>query len=410
VITEDQARELLRNQASEYDVLPVAGDALAAHARSASRRRRIVSVAAAGVAAAAVVVAAMTLAPNSPTAPDRGDPPIANPVPVAPDGYRLVGMNGIVVAVPEGWGTNEVMCGVATSDTVYFPGNSTATRACGYRGPAADQVSLVSTSSEWAQGYTGWRDGGEVGEHHLRVVPIDDKSVGPWSAAVMVEDLDVIVSIKSNVRSEVEAILESLDVLPEGYATVPPPRVWGPIGNVTTAISLAGLNPVVVEEYRPGWSAGSLIRTEPALGSVVAAGAEVTVVMTGPNPEADGWPGVFVRDDPHSAISCVSQYPDKLVTHTNAFDATVTNVRVGVHGRGGSGTPVDVTLQVNETFAGDAAASVVMHTWDFMLPRDPQTILGTRILAAAGPTLDIKSCGYTRPYDEKTASEWRDVF
>jgi hypothetical protein len=412
VITEDQARELLRNQASDYVVLPVTGDAVAARARSATRRRRLLTVAASGVAAAAVVVVGMTLAPNSPAAPDRGDPPIANPMPVAPDGYRLVGMNGLVVAVPEKWGTNDLACDgkTATADTVLFMGETMGGRGCFVPDQGHAWVRFSTTTSEWAQGYLPWSDGGEIDGARISVVPIEESPEGLWETSLMVADRDLIMSVRSGDRAVVETIRDSLAAVPAGYTTVPPQRLDHRGEPVTADITRAGLDATVVQEYKPGWSPGVLIRTEPSIGSIVSDGADVTVVVTGQNPAADGWPGVFVRDDPTSAINCVSQYPDALGANANAFDGTVVRVAVGAHPHGPSDPRFLVTLRVNETFAGEAADTVDMQTWDFMLPSDYESIIGTRILAAAGPSLEIKACGYTRAYDEKTANAWRDLF
>ena len=50
---------------------------------------------------------------------------------------------------------------------------------------------------------------------------------------------------------------------------------------------------------------------------------------------------------------------------------------------------------------------MVLNTFDLMLPDDPQDAVGVRILAAFGPTRDLMACGFTRPWDEKTARVWR---
>lgn len=45
-----------------------------------------------------------------------------------------------------------------------------------------------------------------------------------------------------------------------------------------------------------------------------------------------------------------------------------------------------------------------------MLPWDPSTVVGLRVLLSAGETLDLKGCGYSRPYDASEADTWRRTF
>jgi hypothetical protein len=51
----------------------------------------------------------------------------------------------------------------------------------------------------------------------------------------------------------------------------------------------------------------------------------------------------------------------------------------------------------------------VLNTFDFILPDDWRDAVGTKILAAFGPTRDLMGCGFTRPWDENTARAWRDA-
>ena len=101
-------------------------------------------------------------------------------------------------------------------------------------------------------------------------------------------------------------------------------------------------------------------------------------------------------------------YPDRLAERAFAFDGTILEVTRGEYDRGAGAAPVELELRVNEVFRGDLGDLVTMHTWNFMLPE--HDVRGARILASAGPTLDVMGCGYTRPYSEEDAQYWRSVF
>lgn len=121
--------------------------------------------------------------------------------------------------------------------------------------------------------------------------------------------------------------------------------------------------------------------------------------------EADAaWP----ETDVDSASSCIVEYPEDLPDRPIAFDGTITDVATGARDEDAGATPVRLDVQINEVFSGDVQDSVVMRTWDFMLQdRDVQ---GARILAAAERSLDLMGCGFTRPYSETEAAEWRAAF
>lgn len=119
------------------------------------------------------------------------------------------------------------------------------------------------------------------------------------------------------------------------------------------------------------------------------------------------WPQPDTNAD---AARCAYQYPDELADRANAFDATVTGVDVGEYSPDHAARPATVTVSVNEVFNGRQEGTAVLKTWDFSLPENPEHIVGARILASAGPTMDLMGCGFTQPYSKKTADMWRDVF
>ena len=118
------------------------------------------------------------------------------------------------------------------------------------------------------------------------------------------------------------------------------------------------------------------------------------------------WPSTEIG----AAASCVYDYPRDLGGREIAFDGTITATVVGEYDENAGAKPVTLYLYVNEVFKGDLPEhdEITMSTWDFMLPDDD--VSNVRILAAAGPTLDLMGCGFSRPYSEAEAAEWRTVF
>ena len=145
-------------------------------------------------------------------------------------------------------------------------------------------------------------------------------------------------------------------------------------------------------------------------GCGVADGGAGVVTTAERSAHGAGRPGAWPDPRPPAAASCVSLYPDRLTSHPNAFDATVTAVRLGPYAHDAGGAPATVDLTMHETFTGPTLSKVTMKTWDFMLPTEPQSAVGLRVLLAAGETLDVKACGHSRPYDADDAAEWRPAF
>ena len=123
-----------------------------------------------------------------------------------------------------------------------------------------------------------------------------------------------------------------------------------------------------------------------------------------PSPEGkSGWPKLG-----GAAIECVYDYPEDLVERPIAFDGTVETVLFGAEDEDAGARPARVEMRVNEVFRGDIDGFIVMNSWDFMVPGEE--IVGTRVLAAAGHTLDLMACGFTRPYTTEDADMWRSTF
>ncbi len=113
-----------------------------------------------------------------------------------------------------------------------------------------------------------------------------------------------------------------------------------------------------------------------------------------------------------SAGSCVYKYPEDLEERPYAFDGTVVSVSRGEYVEDAGSTPLELRVQINEAFNGDLSDTVTVHTWDFSSPESGDTVdlVGARILAATGDTMDLMGCGFTRPYSVEDAELWRTTF
>lgn len=124
----------------------------------------------------------------------------------------------------------------------------------------------------------------------------------------------------------------------------------------------------------------------------------------------EGWPNHAMSSADVRAIECVSVYPEELGQRANAFDATITSVDLLAYKPDAGARPARVTMSVHEVLAGPERTTVTMRTWDFMLPARPREAVGVRVLAAAGPTLDLMACGYTRVFSQEDAEVWDAAF
>lgn len=124
------------------------------------------------------------------------------------------------------------------------------------------------------------------------------------------------------------------------------------------------------------------------------------------------------------AAECVQAYaPDTLVLRSFAFDGTVTSIEIREDSRlpeGEQEVPW-VTFEVHRWFKGGSASEVGVWIENLNVNTTVGTIEaepGTRLLVSGEPrwggdTLDDAiawPCGFTQPWTEEGASEWRTAF
>jgi hypothetical protein len=294
MLNETQTRQLLHEAGEQIPVRPESMRDLIVRGRRAARARRIAVVGAAVTAAALVVTGGLVLRLDAAGSEQHVNPTPAQ-APQPPPGKRLVGMGRIAVAVPQHWGTNEVQCGTPMSDTVVF--DSEAVRLCKVKpDQPVSSLHIVPTSSILAQPFVATaRPAGEIdGIPIRRTSSAPTRPPGaPAVGGIVVESEGVVMWVTAPDMGVVNQILDSVMVLPEGYLTVPF-TAGAPGARILAGIEDAGLRVRTVAERRPGMSAGSILRSDPPFGSVVAVGSTVTVHVSGGRPEPPQQPDVDI--------------------------------------------------------------------------------------------------------------------
>jgi len=292
-MNEDEAARAFSRAAESIPPIPrPPASALIERGQRRQRRQRLVGAAGVGAAAALLVGAAAVWVPGSsgsagpPAAGRSTAAPENSALPPAPEGTRWVGLNGAMVAVPDDWSVNDTSCGGPDSDTVDF-------RESGYR----DCLNPDSRAHSWlrvhalsspagrsapdAEGETVLVDGIEA----TRVGSLCDLS-DPSSCfgQLTVPDLDVVFRLNSPVSNEeVNAVLDTARLVPEGFTAVP--DVTGlqtpGAGRILTNLGLVAAG---LPECDPNSSCAVqyVDATDPLPGSVVPTGTTVTSVASAP--------------------------------------------------------------------------------------------------------------------------------
>ena len=232
----------------------------------------------------------------------------AEGLPAPPQGTRWVGVDDVVVAVPEWWTTGETRCGAPVEDTVYVDVSAVYDCSDAPRDAEVREVSALAVLDP-TMGYgelqlRSMQPVGEVGAHEVvELAGCEEWFPGVCRRLFAVPDLDVAlaVSIAEEGDGSYEAIRDSVRLLPEGLTTVPlsTSSGWTPgwgaepaaVDDLVMVLERAGLR-VVVEEEAPAESGdtaittgplrpGTLLGVSPDLGSVVEVGATVTVTVAG---------------------------------------------------------------------------------------------------------------------------------
>ena len=219
--------------------------------------------------------------------------------PAPSEATRQVGIGRVAVSVPAAWAENAASCNSPFKDTAFFPWPQDCALA---QSRAVSSVAI--TTGEFTE--TGTRLGdlqpaGSLGDHQVVQSPPNCLQGFPASGqgssthctqTFGIPDLHAYFTasiIGNDAEHRLNAIRESLTVLPEDQVTVPFVTPGTSLDGVRAALETAGLSVDVVRWTCPPTAdcVGGVDIDDPTVGSVVPAGSTVTVKVL----DNEGSPG-----------------------------------------------------------------------------------------------------------------------
>ncbi|GAA0949330.1 hypothetical protein GCM10009554_47800 [Kribbella koreensis] len=301
---ESQLAELLERAGDRTVVGPPPIDAMRAGAARRKRRRTaLVSLAAAATVVAAVGGTALVATPGGGSgkvpASSKSTPNLSNPVPTAingtgtnavPAGMRPAGLGHVAIAVPQGWGTNQVRCGTPQTDTVLIDG--WLTQACAFPRPVGvDSVEVGDGEQELVYKYGFEPDE----EFQIDGVKAQRQRTACWTGGaggpqvcrgiVLLPSTGVWFSAESTTSAaEVDRILGRIMVLPDrvgvpeqhGVSTKDDGSSGRKYADLLRAL---GLRVETKTTDAPGYAPGELLKVAPFPGTMLPQGATVTITV-----------------------------------------------------------------------------------------------------------------------------------
>ena len=286
--------ELLDNAANTHVVGPAPLRDLVEGGNRLRRRRRYLHAAGISGTVAAVVAASVVVATAVTGSSQRTPPPIDQPAALdVPEGARLVGMNGVAVAVPSDWATPRDRCGVLPANSPR-PGDFAP---CVLAAAGETSVTAAPTGSpfaaQWMVGDSNRDEVDGVDVVRTRVsltCPSHVDQCPVFAESVRVPNLDVIVWVKSGTGSLPADILDTLRLIPtgRGYTTVPAADRGRPATSARDTLAAAGFDAEIPDNA----DAMHLVvdRYVPSSFAVVPADSSIEVVT---RPPADAVVGVW---------------------------------------------------------------------------------------------------------------------
>lgn len=288
-----------KNLLDGLDTMPVGSapvDALLVGGKAAERRQRRTFIA--GVAAATLLViggGAVATQAILGTGGQRGDDsPVANGPNDADgsnqslnDATRPVGIGGAYVEVPAEWGSNDASCNTPIRDTYYFPYGQDCQAGVT---PRVSSVAIATGEFTEADIRTDrLRSAGELDGHEVLESPATCELSDPGLCTQTFAIPDVYAYFHVAVWSDdggdevVHEIRESLTLL-DTDQTIVPFTPYGTETQVVAALEDAGLPVQIVRTSCPPTAdcLAGVTGIEPAVGTVVPTGSNVTVTVHEP--------------------------------------------------------------------------------------------------------------------------------
>lgn len=261
---------------------------------SEHRRRRTRGIAAGGVALAlAIGTGAWVLRPSSPiTEPVVATGP-SEPAPArVPTGFRLHGLLGVGVVVPEGWGDGATLCnGVPERNTFAINHGWACAMASQY--PANTRMVTLGTQRPLDTGSASTRSLGEWTGELSPVICTEQDWPGAGDVVTLcsqtwfIEGVAVeVTSSRANARADLAQMLSWVRALPEGATGLPSWQQAMSSGQEKSGerfrrrLAARGLDVEVRRVLHRGLGGGYLQDMHPAAGNVVRAGDRVTLEVT----------------------------------------------------------------------------------------------------------------------------------
>lgn len=230
-MNDEEAATMLARLADEVPVGEVPIDSTLATGRRSLRHRRTFRVFGASVAAAALATSGVAFQAGS----NRFEVNDLSSSLAVPPGTRLVGFQGVAVAVPNDWGVSQVAeleCQRPLQNTVVFareesfglPGGSCALPE------RKSSLHLISVADEDMPPImedarpAGSVDGVDLFETSLRPRAVcNGRPCRPhqFNQALMVPGKGVLMYVNSPRKSIIRDVLSSVRIIPEGYTAVP---------------------------------------------------------------------------------------------------------------------------------------------------------------------------------------------
>ncbi len=291
------AQQLIDRLEERATEIPV-GPPPVALMRARARRHRQGRVAILASAAAVAAIAGGLAWQGGGGADDGSRTPNASDAPADPDtpadGFRYVGIGDVVAAVPQDWATNKTDCGTPQADTVVIDQGVTCL-ALVPRPADVDSLAIQPTFD--GLDTAGWTRIEVAGQEALRS-PVSRQD-GVVRQTVVVPDRDVSFVAESSSAdgaSVVADLLDGITLLREhttvpafqdlGYDADPAPMVDAYVDRLAEL----GVAAEVAQRNGRGLDAGTVLGTDPAVGSVVAPGDTVRVSSPAERPLALGQP------------------------------------------------------------------------------------------------------------------------
>lgn len=241
------------------------------------------------VASVAVVFGAGAVTQQLATSDDhRSVAPSTGTVPTAPSGMRLVGRGRAVMAVPERWTQNQDGCTTSSTGNVAFlPVPPRSCRAPNLSIPMQPTLGISALTATPAALGTFEPVEGSVGAVAEAALCLESEPTS-CSQRIAVPSEDVLFTLTwwrtGDGEATVAQVRESLQLLPEGYTTVPFVAPGTPRSEAEEIVAAAGLKPSVNADDVDLPITG----TEPAAGSVVRAPSEVALLLEPGGPPIEG--------------------------------------------------------------------------------------------------------------------------